>query len=79
MDNEILEILKTVQGNIETMQNDMKSMQKEQKETNQRLERVENKTDKNTLMLEDINKKNEHNCRGLYILWRTIRQGKGSR
>ena len=49
--------MKTMQGDMKSMQGDMKSMQKEQKETNQRLERVENKTDKNTLMLEDMNKK----------------------
>lgn len=59
MDKEILEVLKSMQGDMKSMQNDMKSMQNELKETNQRLERVEVKTDNITLLLEDLNKKVE--------------------
>ena len=73
MDKEVLEILKsmqdqftsmqddmrTMQDDMRTMQNDMRSMQGELKETNRRLERVEDKTDKNTLILEDMNRKLE--------------------
>ncbi|MEA4826317.1 MAG: hypothetical protein VB130_06755 [Clostridium sp.] len=50
MDMEILEILKA-------MQSDMKAMQSDIKQINQRVERVDEKTDKNTLLLEDLNKK----------------------
>jgi DNA repair ATPase RecN len=66
MDKEVLEILKSMQDqftsmqdDMRTMQNDMRSMQGELKETNRRLERVENKTDKNTLILEDMSRKLE--------------------
>lgn len=73
MDKEILEILKsiqsdmktmqsdigTMQGSIGTMQSDIKSMQGEIKDINQHLDRVENKTDRNTILLEDLNKKVE--------------------
>ena len=53
---------------MESMQSDIKSMQREQKETNQRLERVENKTDKNTLMLEDITEKRIQLQRFIHLL-----------
>lgn len=49
----------SMQGNIASMQSDITSMQSDIKETNQKLERVESKTDKNTLMLEELNRKVE--------------------
>jgi len=42
---------------MKSMQGEMKSMQSEMKKTNEKLENVENKTDKNTILLEDLNKK----------------------
>jgi DNA repair ATPase RecN len=52
MEQEILDILKTIQNGMKTMQNELK-------ETNDRLERVESKTDQNTLLLEEANKEIE--------------------
>ncbi|MFA6940337.1 MAG: hypothetical protein WCQ54_05050 [Clostridiaceae bacterium] len=57
MEKEIMEILKSMQGDMKSMQGEMKSMQSEMKKTNEKLENVENKTDKNTILLEDLNKK----------------------
>lgn len=73
MDKELLDILKeiqsdmktmqsdmkTMQGDIKTMQDDMKSVKGELKGINVRLDNVEGKTDKNSLMLENLNKKIE--------------------
>lgn len=50
MDREILEVLKS-------MQSDIKSMQSELKKVNERVGKVEDKTDKNTLLLENLDKK----------------------
>lgn len=52
-----MEILKSMQSDMKLMQSDMKSMQSDMKKTNEKLENVENKTDKNTILLEDLNKK----------------------
>lgn len=64
LDKEVMEILKSMQSDMKSMQSDiklmhsdMKSMQSEMKKTNEKLENVENKTDKNTILLEDLNKK----------------------
>lgn len=59
MDREALEILRTMQDSINTMQGNIASTQSDIKEMNQKLERVESKTDKNTLMLEEVNRKVE--------------------
>ncbi|KOA21551.1 chromosome partition protein Smc [Clostridium homopropionicum DSM 5847] len=78
MDIEILQILKSIQGDVKSMQGDIKTMQgdirsmqgdinsmqgdiKSMKaditEANHRIGSLEKKTDKNTLLLEDLNKK----------------------
>jgi len=64
MDIEILEILKSIQGDVKSMQGDIKSMQSDIKsmkaditEANYRIGSLEKKTDRNTLLLEDLNKK----------------------
>lgn len=64
MDREILEVLKSMQSDMKSMQNDMKSMksdiksmQSELKKVNERVGKVEDKTDKNTLLLENLDKK----------------------
>lgn len=50
MDIEILEILKSIHGDIKSMKADII-------EANHRIGSLEKKTDKNTLLLEDLNKK----------------------
>jgi chromosome segregation ATPase len=64
LDKEVMEILKSMQGDMKSMQGDMKSMQSDMKSMRSdisridgKLENVENKTDKNTLLLEDLNRK----------------------
>lgn len=49
MDIEILKILKS-------MQSDMQLMKSNIRQIHERIERVDKKTDKNTLLLEDLNK-----------------------
>ncbi|MDV3427828.1 MAG: hypothetical protein LIR50_12520 [Bacillota bacterium] len=64
MDKEIMEVLKSMQSDMismksdmKSMHNDMKSMQNELEKTNVKLGNVEKNTDKNTILLEDLNKK----------------------
>ncbi|MBC2397034.1 hypothetical protein HGG79_04455 [Clostridium tetanomorphum] len=57
LDKEILDILKLIQSDMKSMQSDMKSIQGDIKKLDSKVENVENNTDKNTLLLEELNKK----------------------
>lgn len=50
LDKEVMEILKSIQSDMKSMRNDISRI-------DGKLENVENKTDKNTLLLEDLNRK----------------------
>ena len=59
MDNEVLDLLKSMQSNMKSMQNDLKSMQVDMKSIHSDMKTMDNKIDKNTVMLEELNSKTE--------------------
>jgi len=49
--------MKSMRNDMKSMQSDMKSMKSDMEKTNVKLDNVEKNTDKNTILLEDLNKK----------------------